>query len=86
MPGVASLIRGVRLARTRAQAIPVTLDPAAFREELFNALTHGVGILASVAGGAVLIALGAAVSASDRRYHRERRRAEQPAGEAVAKA
>lgn len=37
----------------------MTLSPAAFREELFNALTHGLGILASVAGGAVLITLAA---------------------------
>ncbi len=35
------------------------MHPSPAREELFNALTHGVGVVASVAGGAVLITLAA---------------------------
>lgn len=37
----------------------VVADGQAFREEVANALTHGVGVLASIAGGVILIVLAA---------------------------
>jgi len=40
-------------------------DPLPRREELFNALTHGAGVLASIAGGSVLLTL--AVHSGDTR-------------------
>jgi len=38
---------------------PVQRDPHYFRDELASALTHGVGAMAALAGGAVLVVLAA---------------------------
>lgn len=46
-------------SRSRSETTRPAATPAAIREEIANALTHGLGATAALAGGAVLITLAA---------------------------